>query len=167
MQKLDGVGKEHEEFKLSLEKDKAVELAQIDIQREIAQAQATVIAEALKNANIDIVGGEAEFFDKITRAITQSKYLDRIMENQHVGDLKMALLGSNGNGDLPARLREFITQFNVSSEDLRNLTISALIFKMLNQTQDGQQQGVLHQLLNTAKTLGIADKKADTLGLIS
>ncbi len=166
MQKLDGVGKEHEEFKLRLEKDKEVELAQIAIQREIAQAQAQVLSEALKSANIDIVGGETEFFDRITKAVSQSKYVDKIMENQHVADLKNALLGSNGNGDFQGKLRDFIGQFKLSSDDIRNLTVSALIMKMLSQTQDGEKQGILNQLLSTATTLGIADKKADSLGIL-
>ncbi|MEL7532015.1 MAG: flotillin family protein, partial [Bacteroidota bacterium] len=166
MQKLDGVGKEHEEFKLRLEKDKEVELAQIAIQREIAQAQAQVLSEALKSAKIDIVGGETEFFDRITKAVSQSKYVDKIMENQHVADLKTALLGSNGNGDFQGKLRDFIGQFKLSSDDIRNLTVSALIMKMLSQTQDGEKQGILNQLLNTATTLGIADKKADSLGIL-
>lgn len=166
MQKLDGVGKEHEEFKLRLEKDKEVELAQISIQREIAQAQAQVLSEALKHAKIDIVGGEMEFFDRITKAVSQSKYVDKIMENEHAADLKTALLGSGGKGDFQGKLRDFISQFKLSSDDIRNLTVSALIMKMLSQTQDGEKQGILNQLLNTATTLGIADKKADSLGLM-
>src|SRR5690606_41886375 len=46
---------------------KTVELAQIDVQRQIAEQQAIVIGEALKHSKIDIVGGEVEFFDRITR----------------------------------------------------------------------------------------------------
>ena len=62
MQKLDGVGKEHEEFKLRLEKEKEVELAHIQAERQIADAKAEVLGEALKSADIDIVGGEGAFF---------------------------------------------------------------------------------------------------------
>lgn len=61
MKKLDGVGREHEEFKLQLQKEKDVELAQINIQKDIAEAQAAVLSEAMKKANIDIVGGESMF----------------------------------------------------------------------------------------------------------
>ena len=57
-------GKEHEEFKLQLNKDKDIEIAAIDAQRNIAEAQAEIVGEALKTAHIDIVGGETEFFDK-------------------------------------------------------------------------------------------------------
>jgi uncharacterized membrane protein YqiK len=59
MKELDGVGKDHEEFKLRLEKDKAIEIAAIDAQKAIAGEQASVLGEALKSAKIDIVGGDA------------------------------------------------------------------------------------------------------------
>lgn len=166
MKKLDGVGKEHEEFKLRLEKEKAVELAQISIQETIAQAQATVLAEALKSANIDIVGGDQSFFDKITHSITQGKYVDRLFDSSdHLFDLKHALLNGNGNGDFGQGLRSFIKQFSISSADIKNLTISALIVKMMDQTEDGEKQGILQKLLSSAQQLGIADKTADSVGM--
>ncbi|MGV3639487.1 MAG: flotillin family protein, partial [Adhaeribacter sp.] len=78
MRKLDGVGKEHEEFKLRLDKEKSIELAQISIQKDIAASQAEVISEALKAAKIDIVGGETMFFDQIVGSITRGKAVDRL-----------------------------------------------------------------------------------------
>ena len=84
MKKLDGVGKEHEEFKLRLDKDKSIELAQINIQKDIAASQAEVIAEALKAAKIDIVGGETMFFDQIIGSITKGKSVDRLVGNSDV-----------------------------------------------------------------------------------
>lgn len=165
MQKLDGVGKEHEEFKLRLEKEKAIELAQINIQKDIASAQAAVLAEALKSANIDIVGGEQEFFDRISSAVMSSKYVDSFVNNSdHLLDIKKALIG-NGNGDFSKSLRAFIGKFSVSSEDIKNLTISALIAKMMSQTKDGEQQTILNTLLSTAKAIGISEKTAESVGI--
>ena len=69
MKALDEVGRGHEEFKLKLEKDKEIQLANINIQKEIAESQASVIREALKTAKIDIVGGETMFFDQIIGTI--------------------------------------------------------------------------------------------------
>ena len=65
MKALDEVGRGHEEFKLKLEKDKEIQLANINVQKEVAESQASVIREALKAAKIDIVGGETMFFDQI------------------------------------------------------------------------------------------------------
>lgn len=84
MKKLDGVGKEHEEFKLKLQKDKDVEIAQINIWKDIARAQADVISQALKTANIDIVGGETMFFEKIIGSITRGKNIDMMFDNSQV-----------------------------------------------------------------------------------
>ena len=58
MKVLDSVGKDHEEFKLQLNKEKDVEIAAIDAQRGIAESQAGVVGDALKSARIDIVGGD-------------------------------------------------------------------------------------------------------------
>ena len=82
MKLFEEAGQDHEEFKLELDKDKTIELAQIDVQRQIAEQQAIVIGEALKHSKIDIVGGETEFFDRITRAITTGKVVDRTIGEQ-------------------------------------------------------------------------------------
>jgi len=112
MKKLDGVGKEHEEFKLQLEKEKEIELANINIQQSIAEAQAKVLAEAFKQANIDIVGGEMTFVDNILNAINRGKSVDRIMDNsKHLRDVKGALIGGNGNaGGLFSNIKRLMTK---------------------------------------------------------
>ncbi|MCH5596903.1 flotillin family protein [Niabella ginsengisoli] len=58
---LNDAGKDHEEFRLTLQKEKEVELASIHIQKDIAEAQAGVLSEAFRNAKIDIVGGDNTF----------------------------------------------------------------------------------------------------------
>ena len=52
MKIFDGVGREHEEFKLNLNKDKEIELAQISVTKDIAEQQALIVGEALKSAQI-------------------------------------------------------------------------------------------------------------------
>ena len=84
MKLFDSVGKEHEEFKLKLNKEKDVELEAIDAQRQIAEAQAEMIAESLKTAKIDIVGGDNKFFDSIVNSITAGKQVDRLVEGSKV-----------------------------------------------------------------------------------
>jgi len=98
MKLFEEAGQEHEEFKLELAKEKDVELAEIDVQRQIAEQQAVVVGEALKSANIDIVGGETQFFDRITNAITTGKTVDRTVDNSRVlGDVKETFF--NGDPD--------------------------------------------------------------------
>ncbi len=100
MKLFDEVGKEHEEFKLRLNKERDIELAQINIQRDIAENQAVVVGEALKSAHIDIIGGEAKFFDKIMGAVTGGKMIDRAMENSEaLTDLARKFTGGSKKPD--------------------------------------------------------------------
>src|SRR5688572_10434601 len=134
MKKLDGVGKDHEEFKLRLANDQAIELAQISIQKDIAAAQAEVIAEALKAAKIDIVGGETMFFDQIVGAITKGKQVDRLVNNSQVLEsVKDTFFHTDGKGkvDFKVNLQHFVNQFGMTSDDVRNLSVSALLLKMM------------------------------------
>ncbi|NDV81729.1 flotillin family protein [Bacteroides sp. 51] len=161
MKKLDGAGKEHEEFKLALQKDKDVELAQIAIQKDIADAQAHVLSEALKNADIDIVGGETMFFENIVKQISNAKGFDRLVnESENATQIKGALLGNGGSeGDLFERIRYFANRLNISTDDVKNLSIAALILKMQSQCTSEEDKGFLGSLMNMAKSMGISNKK--------
>lgn len=159
MKKMDGVGKEHEEFKLQLQKAKDVELAQINIQKDIAEAQAMVLGEAMKKANIDIVGGESMFFENIVNQISRAKGFDRLVnESENVQLIKNALLGDGSEGQLLDKIQYFIKKFNISSEDIKNLSIAGLIMKM-QKSSDGEDSTMLDNLYNLSKSLGISNKK--------
>lgn len=156
MKKLDGAGKDHEEFKLKLQMQKEIALAQINIQKEIASAQASVLAEALQQANIDIVGGDGAFFDKIVSAVTYSKSLDQFVNHSEIAtEIKNQLLTKEG---FQSNIRDLIQKFNVSSDDLKNLSVSALLLKLLYQANDDESKGMLNQLLDFVKGNALADK---------
>jgi uncharacterized membrane protein YqiK len=162
MQKLNDVGKEHEEFKLQLEKEKEIELAQISIQSEIAKAQASVLAEALKSANIEIIGGEQKFFDSIMGAINQGKTVDRLMDNSsNLQELKGALLG-DGSEPLMERIQGFVEKSGMTSDDVRNLTMSNLLFQ-LSRNADNEDKGVLSTIMSAVNSMGLGDKLAKNL----
>lgn len=164
MKIFDQAGKAHEEFKIQLQKEKDIELARINIQKDIAEAQASVIREALKTAKIDIVGGETMFFDKIIGSITQGKAVDRIVQNSEVlGDIKDTFFKNNDPDHFQTQLKTFISRFNMSSEDLKNITISTLLTRLLEKTDDSHHN-LLQQLLSYAKKSGIGDKSASVLG---
>jgi uncharacterized membrane protein YqiK len=161
MKKLDGVGKEHEEFKLKLEKELKVDLAKINIQKDIADAQANVIAEALKAANIDIVGGETMFFDQIVGQITRAKGFDRLVEHSdNIQEVKDAILGSNDvKGNLLEKVKDFANKYNISSEDLKNLSVASILMDLKSKTGSNEESNLFTNLLNLAKGLGLDDKK--------
>lgn len=160
MKIFDTVGKEHEEFKLKLNKDKDIELAEIDIRRQIAAEQAKIVSEGLKSAKIEIVGGENRFFERLVNSITTGKSVDGMVSHSNVlTDVRGALLGSDAE-TTRNQVRRFVSQFGLTSEDVKNLTISALIVKLLAKA-DAEEKGVLNGILNTVKELGVAEKPAD------
>jgi uncharacterized membrane protein YqiK len=161
MKKLDGVGKEHEEFKLRLDKELQVDIAEINVQKDIADAQAQVIGDALRAANIDIVGGETMFFDQIIGQITKSKGIDRIVKHSdNIQEVKDAILGSDDvKGNLLEKVKGFATKYGISSEDIKNLTIANLLMDLKGKSVDSDEQTLFGNLFNLAKGLGLSDKK--------
>jgi uncharacterized membrane protein YqiK len=165
MKLLDQVGRGHEEFKLKLDKEKEIELATISIQKDIADAQASVIREALKSAKIDIVGGETMFFDKIIGSITQGKSVDRIVNNSEViTDIKETLI--TGDADyFQNQLKTLMGRFNLSSQDIMNLSISGAIGKMMK-TANSTDHVMLSKLLDTVNKAGVANLPANLVDTV-
>lgn len=165
MKLFDEVGKEHEEFKLRLNKDLQVELAAINIQRDIAAEQSKLVAEGLKSAKIDIVGGENDFFEKIVRSVSGGKAVDRLVDNSNVlTDVTRTFF--NGNPEyFQEKLGDFMGQFDLSSEDVKNLSVSALILRMMGLTDNEGVRRQLERMLESARETGIADAMASTLNL--
>ncbi len=163
MKLFDGVGREHEEFKLNLNKQKEVELEAIDAQRLIAEAQAKMIAESLQTANIDIVGGDNKFFDSLINSITAGKQVDRLVgESQVLTDIKETFF----NGDpeqFKSELRHYVDMIGLKSDDLKNLSIAALIGQMMGLTNDSNILGKLQSMLGAARRTGLSNEKASTL----
>ncbi len=163
MKKLDGVGRDHEEFKLQLQKERDIELAHINIQKDIAQAQAGVLSEALKTAKIDIVGGETMFFENIVRQVSNSKGFDHLIDNsKHATAIKNSLIGPDGQGDLADKVRGLADKYGISTNDIKNLTVSAALIKLQQAATDaenGEDTSFINSLFGLAKNLGISNKK--------
>ena len=167
MKLFDGVGREHEEFKLRLNKDKDIEIAAIKAQQDIAEAQAGIVGEALKSARIDIVGGETAFFDKIVDSIKAGKSVDRFITNSQVlTDVKETFFDGNGDPDyFRKQLKRFVSQFGMSFEDVKDLSVSALIGKLLLESTSEETTSELQRILRMVKGAGVADKRVASLGL--
>jgi hypothetical protein len=158
MKKLNDAGKEHEEFRLTLAKEKEVELAQISIQKDIAQAQASVLAEAFKTANIDIVGGDNSFFDNVVRQISAGKGIDKFIQHSENAQLvKQALISNDGDENLIGKVMNMVEKYKISSEDIKNLSVASLIFQLKGVANDNEQ-GILSRAMNMAQHLGIENK---------
>lgn len=133
MAALDEASRAHEEYRLRVEAMRDVQLSEIDARRSVAQSQAEVLAKGLESADIDIIGGDSVFFDRLAGAITLGKSVDGAVGSSQVAQ---ALIGNyvNGSGDLAADLRSLLE--GLSAGDLRDLTATALLAKLA--TADGK-----------------------------
>jgi uncharacterized membrane protein YqiK len=159
MKKLDGVGKDHEEFKIRLDKEKAVELAQVNIQGDIAKAQATVVGEALKSAKIEIIGGEGKFFEQISSAITLGKKVERALEHSPaLTDVKETFFSGNSE-DFKAEVQRIISSLGINASELRDLTIAGALSRLISKTSDESIIDRLKAMLTDAQAAGVAKEK--------
>lgn len=162
MKLLDGVGKEHEEFKLKLEQEKEIRIAEIQAQLGIAESQARVLSAALQNAKIDIVGGETKFFDSIINSVNKGKSIDRLIgSSENLQAVKNALLG-DGDDNLFARVKTFVDHYNIDTEAIKNLSLSALLSKIYAQA-NGDDKDVVMGLIETVSRLGLGGETADKI----
>lgn len=165
MKLFDGVGREHEEFKLQLNKEKDIEIAAINSQRDIADTQSKLVGEALKSARIDIVGGETTFFDKIIDSVKAGKSIDRLVNNSGVlTDMKNTFFNGNPHY-FEEKLADFVGRFNMSFDDVKDLSITALLTKLMVKSDDEESTSELQRLLEFAKSAGLGDKRVASIGM--
>ncbi|GAA4193518.1 hypothetical protein GCM10022252_36550 [Streptosporangium oxazolinicum] len=136
----------HEEYRLRLEAEKEIRLAGVNVQLKIAEAQASVVSAGLSKANIDIVGGDTVFFDRLMGSITMGKAVDGFVENS---DVARTLAGPylDGSASLPADLGRVLG--SIDTADVRNLSLSALLMKMIK--EGGPDADRLRGLLGEAQ----------------
>ncbi|MCF6467289.1 flotillin family protein [Nonomuraea sp. MG754425] len=158
MAALDEASRAHEEYRLRLEADKEIRLKHIDVSRQVAESQASVLAAGLAKADIDIVGGDTMFFDRLVGSITAGKVVDSFVGHSEVAGALVAPY-VNGTANLATDLANVVG--GVRTEDLKNLTVSALLLRLI---QDGGPQATaLGELLETARRLGVADSPVAAL----
>jgi uncharacterized membrane protein YqiK len=158
MAALDDATREHEEYRLRLEADKEVRLAGIDVQRQIAESQALVLAAGLEHADIDIIGGDSMFFDRIVGAMTVGKQVDGFMEHSNVAK-SLAGPWLDGSASFTDDIGRLLGSLNTG--DVKNLTVSALLLKLIN--SGGPDEGKLRELLAAAQNLGVAERPVASL----
>ncbi|MEU4769582.1 SPFH domain-containing protein [Actinosynnema sp. NPDC023794] len=158
MAALDDATREHEEYRLRLEADKEVRLAGLGVQRQVAESQALVLAAGLEKADIDIVGGDSVFFDRIVGAITMGKQVDGFVGHSEVAQT-LAGPWLNGSASFTDDIGRLLG--SISTGDVKNLTVSALLLKLIN--SGGPDEGKLRELLAAAQRLGVAERPVASL----
>ncbi|MFJ1590435.1 flotillin family protein [Kitasatospora albolonga] len=152
MAALDEASRTHEEYRLRLDAEKEIRLAGLEVQRQVAEAQATVLATGLENADIDIVGGDSVFFDRLVSSVSLGKAVDGFVGNSKTAQTLAGpwLDGSSSFTDDLSRVLG-----SVSTGDVQNLTVSALLMRLMGSS--GAASGQVEQLLAAARKLGLAD----------
>ncbi|MFB4319820.1 flotillin family protein [Actinomadura sp. 21ATH] len=152
MAALDDATRQHEEYRLRLEAEKDVRMAGIDVQRQVAEAQAAVLAAGLEQADISIVGGESVFFDRLMGAISLGKSVDGFVGNSATAR-ELAGPWLDGTRSFTDDLAGLLGSLDTSG--VRDLTLSALLLRLIK--QGGPDSGRMRELLETAQRLGVAD----------
>ncbi|HZE37555.1 MAG TPA: SPFH domain-containing protein [Stackebrandtia sp.] len=158
MAELDGASRIHEEFRLRLEAEKDVRMASLTANREVAETQANVLATALGKADINIVGGDGAFFERVTGAIGMGKAVDGFVANSEVVN-GLASDWLNGSRSLPDDLASLLA--SGGAEDLKNLSIAALLTKMI--ASGAPESDKLGRLLESARDMGLDSAPAALL----
>ncbi|MEU0856898.1 flotillin family protein [Streptomyces griseofuscus] len=158
MAALDEASRGHEEYRLRLQAEKEIRLAGLETQRKVAEAQATVLATGLENADIDIVGGESVFFDRLVSAVSFGKGVDGFVANSRTAQT-LAKPWLDGSGSFTDDLSRVLG--SVGTADIQNLTVSALLMKLMN--GGGAEASQFRQLLEKAGELGLADTPVASL----
>jgi uncharacterized membrane protein YqiK len=154
MKALDPASRAHEEFRLQLEKERTVSLESVRMRRDVAEAQAKVLAEALGHAKINIVGGDGAFFDRFVRAVGSSQTIDATIEQSDT--LQTVLKGYlSGEKSLPQDLKDVLTRPALGTDDLQRLSLSGVLLKLMAGADDEALKGKLEKLHQRAKELGI------------
>lgn len=78
MDKMSADARAHEEYRMALETQLRQALAALEAGKDISRENADVLSEALKGANIELIGGDGGVFDALTRGVSIGKALEGI-----------------------------------------------------------------------------------------
>ncbi|MEW5788821.1 MAG: hypothetical protein AB1899_13305 [Pseudomonadota bacterium] len=145
MKAMDPETRAHEEFRMRLENAHVETLKGIEAQSGIAREQAEVLGTALANAKIDIVGGQGDYFERFVNALAVGKGIDGAIAKS--GTLQVALKDHlSGERDMVGDLRDIVGALGSSAGELQNLSVAALMGRVMRDGNE-QQKAALGTLL--------------------
>ena len=155
MKALDGEGREHEEYRLRLENQRVLGMEAIKAREAVAEHKAGILGKALETADIDIVGGDGAFLDRIVNSVGMGKAVDEFVDRSDVvSDLAKEYL--NGNKSIIDDIRSAVKDSGLDAASLKDMTIGALLGRLTTGTS-GDDLEKLRKLQRQAKALGIDD----------
>ncbi len=135
MQNLQGSAREHEEYRLRLENERLIALEQLKARVQMTEQQARVMAEAMTHADIKIVGGDGQFFDRFVRAVSLGSSIDGVVDSSDI--VKRTLANGNGNGNGKASLNDLLAGLMTKADDSTKSKLAALLEKTTPSSEPG------------------------------
>jgi hypothetical protein len=142
---------------MRLDKQHEQVLKSIETNVDIAEQQATVLGEALKQANIDIVGGDTAYFDSFVKSLSVGKAIDGTIG-------KSETLGTafedhfNGDASFVEDAKDLVAGFGNASGNAKDAAVTALVAKFLKEGSDNPQLMTMITNALTKKVAPEADK---------
>jgi uncharacterized membrane protein YqiK len=121
----------HEESRMQMDYAHIQVLKGMEANQAIAREQATVLARALQQAKIEIVGGDGDYFEKFMNSLSLGKGIDGAIS-------KSALLSQatkdhrSGKRDLVTDVKELVGALGNASSEARDLSVTAMIQQLLS-----------------------------------
>ncbi|HEY4178804.1 MAG TPA: hypothetical protein VGM90_18285 [Kofleriaceae bacterium] len=125
MQELKGDAREHEEFRLRLDADRTIALEQIKARVLMAEQQAKVLGESLGHADIKIVGGDGQFFDRFVKAVSLGSSIDGIFDSSEV--VKKAVGDKLGGKATPEALTGMLGNLMLTADEPTKAKLKTLL----------------------------------------
>ncbi len=146
MDAMSDKSRQHEEFRLKLDLSHTETLRWIEANTEIAKEQAEVLATALADAKIDIVGGSGDYFEKFVNALAIGRSMDGIVR----GETAQKVFGKHldGEADLVDDIKEIATSLGGNSDSVQHLTVSTFIAKLMREGTSDQKE-MLNKLIGS------------------
>lgn len=135
MGSIDNETRNHEISKLNIDKDKEVQLAQVEANTIVATKNAEVMSAAMSKANIEIIGN-GEIFDNIQNSLVSSKALDKRFASS---DVLQKAFGSyiNGERDFAKDVKEVLETSEISTGDVGTLALTQFITSLSKNNPEG------------------------------
>lgn len=155
MKQLDDDSRQHEEYRLRIENQRLIALEALRTKEQVAHSKAEILGEALKNANIDIVGGDGAFLDRMVNSIGMGKAVDGFIDGSSTAST-LAKGYLNGDRSVVEEIKSALAAAGIDGQGFKDMTIGALLAK-ISTSSTGDDLEKLKKLERQARALGIDD----------
>ena len=148
---LDGEGREHEEYRLRLENERVLGMEAIKAREAVAEHKAGILGKALETADIDIVGGDGAFLDRIVNSVGMGKAVDEFVDRSDVvSDLAKDRTSTATSSIVDRPSVGAVKDSGLDAASLKDMTIGALLGQLVAGTKSGDDLEKLRKLQRQA-----------------